>query len=170
MVGRGTRRVPFVRTFLEDSMPYVMVPVPEEHVVDVMQYVTRLIVEASREEWDPDAVEELFLEADEGARSLLSVVASAALSGKELAAGDAVKKLELRMRDLAELLAPLEAAARQANRRPLFEMQPGERQGPGGRKVKVHNIVMKRDVAEMVRTAELKAREVEPHPLDRDVG
>ena len=46
----------------------------------------------------------------------------------------------------------------------------GERVAPGGKKRAVRNVVMDRAVAEMVRNAELKARELEPHPLDRDVG
>ena len=40
---------------------------------------------------------------------------------------------------------------------------------PGGTRA-VRNLVMAPEVAEMIRAAELKAREIEPHPLDRDVG
>ena len=93
-------------------MPYVMVPVPEEHVVDVMQYVTRLVARASRVPWDQDAVEQTFLEADEGARSLLSLVSRTVLAGKEIAAIDAMHALELKMRDLAGILGPIDEAAK----------------------------------------------------------
>ena len=151
-------------------MPYVMVPVPEEHVVDVMQYVAKLASRASREPWDPDAVDAYFLDADEGVRSLLSLAARTALAGKEITAMEAMHALELKMQDLASILGPINEAAKDGNRMPLLELLPGERVAPGGKKRVVRNVVMDRAVAEMVRNAELKARELEPHPLDRDVG
>jgi hypothetical protein len=151
-------------------MPYVMVPVPEEHVVDVMKLVTKLITRASRVPWDQEAVDQTFLDADEGSRSLLSLVSRTTLAGKEVSAMEAMHSLELKMHDLAAILGPIDEATREANRVPLIEMQVGERDGPAGRKRSVRNVVMDREVAEMVRVAERKAREIEPHPLDRDVG
>jgi hypothetical protein len=53
-------------------MPYVMVPVPEEHVQDVMQFVLREVAKASLEPWDEKSVSELFHDGDEGSRSLLA--------------------------------------------------------------------------------------------------
>jgi hypothetical protein len=35
-------------------MPYVMVPVPEEHVQDVMQFVLREMAKASHVPWDDE--------------------------------------------------------------------------------------------------------------------
>jgi hypothetical protein len=151
-------------------MPYVMVPVPEEHVVEVMQFVTKLVAKASRQPWDHDAVERMFLRADEGARSLLSVVARATLADKEISTAEALRALELRQRDLASLVAPINEAAKEASRVPLLEMQSATRAGPGGRTRPVRNVTMDRGVAEMVRAAELRARAIEPHPLDRDAG
>ena len=92
-------------------MPYVMVPVPEEHVVEVMQHVTKLIQKASREPWDMDAIEDLFFEADEGVRSLLSVVASATLKGEDITASEVARALELKLRDLGPIQAPITEAA-----------------------------------------------------------
>jgi hypothetical protein len=147
-----------------------MVPVPEEHVVEVMQHVTKLIQKASREPWDRDAIDELFLEADEGVRSLLSVVASATLKGQDITASEAARALELQLRDLGPIQAPITEAATDANRVPLIEMVSSERTGPAGRVRQVRNMSMDREVAEMIRAAELKLLEQEPHPLDRDVG
>jgi hypothetical protein len=151
-------------------MPYVMVPVPEEHVVDVMQHVVKLVNKASREPWDEGAIEEFFNEADEGVRSLLSVVASATLRGEEITQGEAARAMELKLRDLGPIQGPIAQAANDANRQPLIETVQGERTGPAGRVRKVRNMSMDREVAEMIRAAELKALEQEPHPLDRDVG
>jgi hypothetical protein len=151
-------------------MPYVMVPVPEEHVVDVMQYVTRLVARGSREAWDQESIEELWGAADEPARSLLSVVASAALAGRMITGAEAIQAIELKQRDLVELIASLEESSKERNRRPLFLMEKAEQEVPGGRLRPVRHLVMERDVAEMIRSIELKMRELEPHPLDRDVG
>ena len=151
-------------------MPYVMVPVPEEHVVDVMQFVTRLVARAARLPWDQDAVEQTFLKVDEGGRSLLSLVSRAVLADKDLAAVDAMHALELKMVDLAGILGPIDEAAKADNRPPLLEMRMGERSAPGGRTRSVRVLVMDPAAAEMVRAAERKDRELEPHPLDRDVG
>ena len=48
-------------------MPYVMVPVPEEHVQDVMQFVVRMASQATLEPWTQEALGELFDEIDEAA-------------------------------------------------------------------------------------------------------
>jgi len=151
-------------------MPYVMVPVPEEHVVDVMQFVVRLINKSSREPWDEAAIDDLFQEADEGVRSLLSVVASATLKGEDITVSEAARALELQLRDLGAIQAPIMEAANDLNRVPLIEMVQSERTGPAGRVRQVRNMAMEREVAEMIRAAELKALEQEPHPLDRNVG
>jgi hypothetical protein len=151
-------------------MPYVMVPVPEEHVVDVMQYVTRLVARGSRAPWDQESIEELFSAADEPVRSLLSVVASAALADRTITGADAIQSIELKQRDLIELIASVEEMAKERSRRPLFIMEKAEQEAPGGRVRPVRHLVMERDVAEMIRSVELKMRELEPHPLDRDVG
>ena len=63
-------------------MPYVMVPVPEEHVKEVMEFVIRTMARASIEEWDEESIESLFATVDEASRSLLSVVARAATTGQ----------------------------------------------------------------------------------------
>ena len=152
-------------------MPYVMVPVPEEHVVDVMQHVTRLVARASRLPWDQDAVEQTFLKADEGAPlAALPGVPCGRSPTRSSRPIDAMHALELKMRDLAGILGPIDEAAKADNRPPLVEMRMGERSAPGGRTRSVRILVMDAAAAEMVRAAERKDRELEPHPLDRDVG
>ena len=41
-------------------MEFVMVPVPDEFVVDVMQYVSRLIARSSLVPWTKEGIEEFF--------------------------------------------------------------------------------------------------------------
>ncbi len=67
-------------------MPFIMVPVPEEHVNDVMHYIVRLQRQdgAELQEWDEDGIHQLFLEADEPTRSVLSFLALPGRAGKEV--------------------------------------------------------------------------------------
>ena len=56
-------------------MEYVMVPVPEDLVVDVMQYIARLVTRAAVVPWDKESVGDHFDEIEEAGRALLSYVA-----------------------------------------------------------------------------------------------
>ena len=62
-------------------MPYVMVPVPEDHVEDIMRYIVRLMSQALIEPWTEESVTQLFEEIDEPSRALLSTVAQVHASG-----------------------------------------------------------------------------------------
>ena len=55
-------------------MPYVMVPVPEEHVEDVMQYILRALSRAAIVPWDEESIAEVYDGVDEVSRSLLAFV------------------------------------------------------------------------------------------------
>ena len=46
-------------------MPYVMVPVPEEHVEDVMQYILRALSRAAIVPWDDESIAEVYEQVDE---------------------------------------------------------------------------------------------------------
>ena len=80
-------------------MPYVMVPVPEEHVLEVMGFVMRLATRPSHDEppraWDQDAVNEFFAKANEPTRGLLSILAHPKRAGKEFIPPDIARTLEL---------------------------------------------------------------------------
>jgi hypothetical protein len=148
-------------------MPFVMVPVPEEHVVAVMRHVVSLVNRASERPWDDEAVEELFLAADEPSRSLLSVVAQATLAGNELADTEAARALELELRDTLEILRELNEQAEADKRQALLGMRGVDEITPGGRKRTKRTVTMSEEVAHMVRAAERVARDVEPHPIDQ---
>ena len=70
-------------------MPYVMIPVPEEHVEEVMQYVLRAVARAAIQPWDTESIGAIFSEVDEATRSLLAFVARASADGGELESADA---------------------------------------------------------------------------------
>ena len=92
-------------------MPYVMVPVPEEHVQDVMQFVVRLASQASVEPWTQDAVAQVFEEIDEPARALLSSVANGVINGKPLTEADASAIIGMNWREVAGMVRELNEVA-----------------------------------------------------------
>ena len=62
-------------------MGYVMMPVPEEHVEAVMQFVLRAIAKASLEPWDLASATSLYDEVDEATRSLVAFVGEGSRGG-----------------------------------------------------------------------------------------
>ena len=110
---------------------WVMVPVPDEHVQEVMEFVIRAIARASVQQWDDDGVEEFVRKADEPTRGLLSVVARSAMSGKELSdqmAADFLQEdvawldVAVDQSGLVGCLQPLEAPLQDGQR--LVAVQP----------------------------------------------
>ena len=100
-------------------MPYVMVPVPEEHVEDVMQFILRAIARASIVPWDEASLGETYHEVDETTRSLLAFVARAEAEGKELDSGTAARQIQMTPREVNGILNELQTMTRDANRPPL---------------------------------------------------
>src|SRR3954454_8446572 len=97
-------------------MDYVMVPVPEEHVVDVMTHIARLVARASVVPWTDDAVAELFDEVDEACRSVLSLVARNTVADKDLSDEDAADALELNVREVRAIVRDVNEVAQRGKR------------------------------------------------------
>jgi hypothetical protein len=135
-------------------MPYVMVPVPEEHVEDVMQFILRAIARASIEPWDDTSIFETYHEVDETTRSLLAFVARAAADGKELDTIAAARQIQMTPREVNGILNELQALTRDANRSPLMVVQVVSARLPNGRVTDKRVLAMEPDVAEFVREAE----------------
>lgn len=148
-------------------MQYVMVPVPEEHVLDVMRYVIRLSRshDEGTEEWDQESVERLFEEANELSRSLISYLAHPARAGQEVSPPEIAQALELQLSDFAGIVGPLSRQFRKLSKVPLFESRVGNTTTPSGRQVKKRTLMMSEEISQMVRVAETAIREREPHPL-----
>ena len=73
-------------------MGYVMMPVPEEHVEAVMQFVLRAIAKASLEPWDPESASEVWEEVDEATRSLLAFVGAGGREDIDLSDAEAAAR------------------------------------------------------------------------------
>jgi hypothetical protein len=135
-------------------MPYVMVPVPEEHVEDVMQFILRAIARASIEPWDEDSIGRVFLEVDEAARSLLAFVARAAADGSDLDAAEAARKIQLTVRESLGIMNELNVISRDENRPVLITVRMVADRLPNGRVTEKRVLNMEPEVAELVRAAE----------------
>jgi hypothetical protein len=150
-------------------MPYVMVPVPEEHVLEVMGMVLRLAARRSQDQppkaWDQDAVNEFFGKANEPTRALLSFLAHPKRAGKEFIPPEIARAFELEASEVSGLLGPLNREFRRANRVPLFESRVHVETSPSGRTLKRRRLMMSAEHASMVRSAEQAVRSVEPEPL-----
>jgi hypothetical protein len=149
---------------------YVMVPVPEEHVQEIMAHVVRLLQRASIEEWDEASVSEFFGKADEASRSLLSVVARAVLSAKELTDVQASDFVQLSQRETLGIMRELNDAARELNRPNLMFVVPVVEELPNGRTREKRCLTMGAPVAQMFRDAERELHLSEPSPLETGAG
>ena len=151
-------------------MGYVMIPVPEDHVEAVMQFVLREIARASLEDWDADTISQTFDETDEATRSLLAFVARAAGDGLELTDVEVAGKIQLTVREVLGIVNELSALTRGANRPTLVATRAITERLPNGRTTDKRVLQMTPDVADLVRAAEQAELAQTPHPLAEGDG
>jgi hypothetical protein len=151
-------------------MPYVMVPVPEEHVQDVMQFILREVAKASQEPWDDTSVAELFHEVDEASRSLLAYAARASMAGSDLGESEAANMMQLRTREIASIVRELNEQSSQANRPQLVVTRTITETLPSGRTAEKRVLWISDDVAALVRNAEKAELAGVPSPLSDQPG
>ena len=135
-------------------MPYVMVPVPEEHVEDVMQFILRAIARASIEPWDDTSLAETYHKVDETTRSLLAFVARAAADGKELDTLSAARQIQMTPREVNGILNELQTLTRDADRPALMVVRVVSERLPNGRVTDKRVLTMEPEVADLVREVE----------------
>ena len=95
-------------------MPFVMVPVPEEYVTDVMQLVVDMTRGAPNQDgaqWDQPTIEKFFFDADEATRSVLSVVARGVVAGSAVTDEYAAGALQLDPQDMVAIVEQINAAS-----------------------------------------------------------
>ena len=135
-------------------MPYVMVPVPEDMVQEVMQQIIRLQRNASLAEWTGESVAAFFDEIDEDGKAFLSTVARATTAGKDLAMADVASVIELNVRETAGIHRDLTELAAERNHMPLVNQRDVTEVLPNGRMQEKKAVTMDVEVAAMVRAAE----------------
>jgi hypothetical protein len=135
-------------------MPYVMVPVPEEHVEDVMQFILRAIARASIQPWDEESLSETYHEVDETTRSLLAFVARAEAEGKELDTLAAARQIQMTPREVNGILNEMQTLIRESNRAPIVSVRVASERLPNGRVTEKRVLTMEPEVADLVRIVE----------------
>ena len=131
-------------------MSYIMVPVPEDHVVDVMQYVLRLINQASIEPWDEGSLTDFFESVDEPTRALLSAVAAATLRDEPIPEPDAVSAIQMNRREMIGIMREVNDLARDTGRQGLIQARTVDEVLANGRTREVRVLAMADDVARFV--------------------
>lgn len=131
-----------------------MVPVPEEHVVDVMQHVARLVARASVVPWDDESVAAHFDEVDEASRSVLSLAARSTTANRELTDEDAATSLELSVREIRAIVRDLQDTAQRERREPALALREASVVLRNGRSVTKRLFAMNDAVARAIRAHE----------------
>jgi hypothetical protein len=144
-------------------MPYVMVPVPEEHVEEVMQFVLRAVARASVQPWDLEGISQLWDEVDELSRALLSYVSRATVADKDLAEGDVAAMMQLSVRETIAIMREVNEVARQSDRPNLIFPRTVAERLPNGRTMEKRVLFMEDDVADLLRQAEEAERSSAPN-------
>ena len=127
-----------------------MVPVPEEHVEAVMQFILRAVAQAALEDWDADALTKLWGDLDEVGRSLLSFTARATQGGNELDIAEAAQQIQVNQREVMAIVNELSNTARSSSRSHLISWRATTDRLPNGRTVEKRVLVMTPEVAELV--------------------
>lgn len=146
-------------------MSYVMVPVPEDRVQDVMQFVVRLVNQDALEEWDEESIAQMFEDVDEPSRALLSTVAQAVQEGDSRPVEDAAAIVELSPRELMGILREVNEMAMERSRPALLAQRMVSETLPNGRKRNVRVLSMTEELAPLVAAADRAHLLAEGDPL-----
>ena len=147
-------------------MPYVMVPVPEEHVEEVMSFMLRAMSRANLEPWDEEGVTTLFEELDEFGRSLLAFVGRSAANERDLSETDAAKLLQLSSRETIAIVREINDLCRDAGRPSLVLRRTFAEVQPNGRTVDVPVLALDEEHIALVNAAVDADRAANPIPGD----
>jgi hypothetical protein len=135
-------------------MGYVMVPIPEELVVDVIAFMLREKARLGMEPWDQPSMDQLFAEVDESARSLLAFVAREAMANRDLGEAEAAAAMQMNWREVYGVFRDLNERVGAANRPGLMGMKTVTETLAGGQTTEVRSYSMSREIAELVTEAE----------------
>lgn len=146
-------------------MGYVMVPVPEEHVEEVMQTILRVAAQARTKPWDAEAIGDWFRRSDEVTKAVLSVVARGSLKQGKVADARVAEAVELSIREILGLIRELNEAVERESRPSIVFHRVEAETLPNGRVTEQRVIWSNSDVASWIRAAEQEELASTPHHL-----
>lgn len=135
-------------------MGYVMVPVPEEHVEEVMRAILRFQAQARNEPWEQAGVEELFMDSDEAAKAVMSVVARAVISSGHIADAEVARTIEVSGREVAGIVRELNEQAVGLGREHILHSRMANEVLPNGRITEKRVLYMTPEVAVLIKDVE----------------
>ena len=135
-------------------MPYVMVPVPEEHVPEIMAAVLRVSRRAELEDWDAESVDTYFRGLDEPSKALLSVIARSVVAEKPMSQVNVADALELSQREVLGIMREANDEAGRQSRPPVLINHEKTETLPNGRTRTVSVISTSNELAIHIRAAE----------------
>ena len=149
---------------------FVMVPVPEECVHDVVQLVARLNMQGGVER-DPQTVGRsddgaVFPRRSEEIRSLLSVVARGVLAGSKSAIRSLPTSCRWHRATPLDVMRRIRVSVTGTGRAHLVGVEVVEVATPTGRLRQKRILTMQPKIARLVRSAERTANALEQHPLE----
>lgn len=135
-------------------MGYVMVPVPEEHVEEVMRAILRFQAQARTEPWDEASVQDLFADSDEAAKAVLSVVARGVISSGKVADQDVASAIEISGREVLGIVRELNELSVDLARPAIIQSRMETEVLPNGRVTERRVLSMSPESAISIRDAE----------------
>lgn len=143
-----------------------MVPVPEELVQEAMKMVIRLSQSDKMHEWDEESISQVFHDAPEMAKAVLSAVARGTLGEDgHVKEDELARSMEHSLREVRELARELNKNATDNAYGPVIGIQTTTETLPNGRTREERQLLMDPKIAEWVRAAEREELKQSPHPL-----
>jgi hypothetical protein len=148
-----------------DVPTYVMVPVPEQLVPDVMRNILVLMAKESMQPWDQASLDEYYGELDEMSKTILSLAARGTAAGKTTTADDMATSCGLPLGEMMNRLRTLNVESDTRKRPAIVPVRVDNEVLDNGREVRRRFVEMNDAVAQMVITAENAERDALPHHL-----
>lgn len=131
-------------------MDFRMVPVPEEFVLEALEFVVRVLDEARQDAWSPALLQRVLDGVDPAMRRLADLVAQATVENRPLPQPEAADALGTSVRALLGLVREVNARSIDLGRPRLLMLMPMIVAQPDGTYPKVPCITMESDVATSV--------------------
>ena len=135
-------------------MGYVMVPVPEEHVEEIMRAILRFQAQARTDPWDETSIKEMFVKSDEAAKAVMAVVSRGVLSSGKIADQEAADAIEITNREVLGIVRELNEAANELARPAIIHSRMETDVLPNGRMIERRVLSMPPELAVHIRDAE----------------
>lgn len=135
-------------------MPYVMVPVPEEHIEAALKFVMNAIKRDSIEDWDESSIADLLASLDEASQVVLTAAAGGVVGSGAITTQDAAEAAGISTREAAAIVRELNVRALDLNRPLVILLDETEREGDDGARQVVATMTMAPQIAKLVHDAD----------------